>query len=250
MSSNPYQTPTGQLDTAEDQAFGEVSFFNPSGRLNRLRYWAHGMTMAFAFYAVIIAGFLLMSQGAFAIGGVVLAVGYITMLVFSFILIIQRLHDLNKSGWMSLLMLVPLANIYLAVLIIFFKGTPGRNNYGLQTPPNKTWHWIMAFSFPVLVAVIGIIAAVSLPAYQNYIERRQGYQEESYDSDSSTSDDYYYEEETTDETQTEASDGEYYESDSTEADSSETDYYDDSESEALSEEEISTDETSDEDSAQ
>jgi uncharacterized membrane protein YhaH (DUF805 family) len=224
--SNPYQTPTGQLQTEDDQAFGEVSFFNPSGRLNRLRYWAHGMTMAIAFYAVIIAGVVLMAQGAMFVGGAILAVGYIAMLVFSFIIVIQRLHDLNKSGWMSLLMLVPLANIYLIVLVIFFKGTPGRNNYGLQTPPNKTWHWIMAFSFPVLIVVVGIIAAVSIPAYQDYVERSQAYQEESYDSESSTSDEYYYEEEQPIEdsqTAEEATDGEYSESDSSDAESYESD---------------------------
>lgn len=250
MSNNPYQTPTGQLDTAEDQAFGEVSFFNPSGRLNRLRYWAHGMTMAFAFYAVIIAGVVLMTRGSLFLGGAILAVGYITMLVFSFILVIQRLHDLNKSGWMSLLLLVPFANIYIIVLVIFFKGTPGKNNYGLQTPPNKTWHWIMAFSFPVLMFVIGIIAAISIPAYQNYVERTQSYQDEAYDSDSSSSDEYNYEEQATEDAQTEASDGEYYESDSTESDTSDTEYYDDSESETLLEEESTTDESSDDNSAQ
>jgi uncharacterized membrane protein YhaH (DUF805 family) len=243
MSNNPYQTPTGQLQTEDDQAFGEVSFFNPSGRLNRLRYWAHGMTMAIAFYAVIIAGVLLMGQGSMFVGGAILGVGYIAMLVFSFIIVIQRLHDLNKSGWMSLLMLVPLVNIYLMVLVIFFKGTPGRNDYGLQTPPNKTWHWIMAFSFPVLMVVVGIIAAISIPAYQDYVERSQAAQEEVYDSE--TNDDYY-EEQTTDDTQsidTEATDGEYSESDNYESDA-------EAELESMTEDETSMDEATEETPAQ
>jgi uncharacterized membrane protein YhaH (DUF805 family)/Tfp pilus assembly protein PilE len=248
--SNPYQTPTGQLQTDDDQAYGEVSFFNPSGRLNRLRYWAHGMTMAIAFYAVIIAGVLLMGQGSMFVGGAILAVGYIAMLVFSFIIVIQRLHDLNKSGWMSLLMLVPLANIYLIVLVIFFKGTPGRNNYGLQTPPNKTWHWIMAFSFPVLMIVVGIIAAISIPAYQDYVERSQAYQEESYESESSTSDEIYYEEQPVDDSQTaeEATDGEYYESETSESDNYDSDA--EAEVESMTEGETSADETAEETTAQ
>jgi uncharacterized membrane protein YhaH (DUF805 family)/Tfp pilus assembly protein PilE len=251
--SNPYQTPTGQLQTEDDQAYGEVSFFNPSGRLNRLRYWAHGMTMAIAFYAVIIAGVLIMGQGSMFVGGAILAVGYIAMLVFSFILVIQRLHDLNKSGWMSLLMLVPLANIYLFVLVIFFRGTPGKNNYGLQTPPNKTWHWIMAFSFPVLMIVVGVIAAISIPAYQNYVERSQSYQEESYDTESSASDEYYYEEQATDtqSTDTETTDGEYYESDSSETSESEN-YESDAEAEleSMIEDETTEDSTTEETPAQ
>lgn len=241
--TNPYQTPTGQLQTDDDQAFGEISFFNPAGRLNRLRYWAHGFTFAIAFYAVMIVGVVLMTQGAMFAGGAILGVGYLAMLVFSFILVIQRLHDLNKSGWMSLLMLVPLANIYLLVLVIFFEGTRGKNNYGLQTPPNKTWHWIMAFSFPILIVVVGIIAAVSIPAYQDYVERSQAYQEESYDSESSASDEYYYEEQATDDTQN--ADGEYYESDS-----SETEQDAEAELESMMEDETTEDGTTEETPAQ
>lgn len=173
MSTNPYQTPTGQL-TTDDQAYGEVKFFSPSSRINRLRYWAHSMVFTFAMlgvFAIIGAlGALVSTYVAIGLG----VIAYIAMVVFSFILIIQRLHDLNKTGWMSLLSIIPFANIYLFVLLIFFKGTEGRNDYGLQTPPNKTWHWIMAFSFPVLMGLIGILAAIALPAYQNYVERAQG----------------------------------------------------------------------------
>lgn len=74
---------------------------------------------------------------------------------------------------MSLLALIPFANIYLIVLLVFFKGTEGRNNYGLQTPPNKTWHWVMAFSW-IFIVFLGIAAAIALPAYQNYVMRAQG----------------------------------------------------------------------------
>ncbi len=172
MSTNPYQTPEGQL-TTDDLAYGEIKFFSPSSRINRLRYWAHSMLFTLAMIGLfIIVGLIaaFVSQ-TLAIGlGVVI---YIIMIVFSFILVIQRLHDLNKTGWMSLLLIIPLANIYLLVLLIFFKGTEGRNNYGLQTPPNKTWHWILAFSYPLLM-IIGIVAAVSLPAYQDYVTRAQG----------------------------------------------------------------------------
>jgi uncharacterized membrane protein YhaH (DUF805 family) len=246
MSNNPYQTPTGQLQTEDDQAFGEVSFFSPSGRLNRLRYWAHGMVITIPLYVAMIAGIVLILQGTMFLGGAIIAVSYIAMLVFSFIIVIQRLHDLNKSGWLSLLMLVPLANIYLIVLVIFFKGTPGRNNYGLQTPPNKTWHWIMAFSFPVLIVIAGIIAAISIPAYQDAIDGSRAAQEEVYDSETSTSDEYYYEEQTTDDTQsidTEATDGDYSESENYESDA-------EAELESMTEDETSADEATEETPAQ
>lgn len=180
MSTNPYQTPEGQL-TDDDHAVGEVKFFSPSSRINRLRYWAHSMLFTFAMFGVLfvigLLGFYVSTTVAIVLG----VIAYIAMLVFSFILMIQRLHDLNKTGWMSLLAIIPLANIYLLILLIFFKGTEGRNNYGLQTPPNKTWHWVLALSFPVLMFVIGLLAAIAMPAYQDYVERAQGV-DSTYDS--------------------------------------------------------------------
>lgn len=160
--TNPYQTPEGQL-TDDDQAYGEIKFFSPSSRINRLRYWAHSMLFGIVFMALLGAAVML---GIFVspIAGFVVGIPvYVAAIVYSFILIIQRMHDLNKSGWMSLLILVPFANIYLLVLIIFFKGTQGRNNYGLQTPPNKTWHWVLALMIPVLI-VLSIMAGIVMPS--------------------------------------------------------------------------------------
>jgi uncharacterized membrane protein YhaH (DUF805 family) len=175
VSTNPYQTPEGQL-TTDDHAVGEIKFFSPSSRINRLRYWAHSMLFTFAMIGVFLVVALVAAFVSTTVGIILGGIAYLAMVVFSFILIIQRLHDLNKTGWLSLLAIIPFANIYLMILVIFFKGTDGRNNYGLQPPPNKTWHWILAFTFPVLMALIGIFAAISLPAYQDYVERAQGAQ--------------------------------------------------------------------------
>lgn len=155
-----------------DPAYGEINFFSPGSRINRLRYWAHSMLVIIPFYIVAGLGAALALNVSWVFWGIV-AIAYIGLVVFSFILIIQRLHDLDKSGWFSLLALVPLANIYLIVLLVFFAGTPGRNTYGLPTPPNKTWHWILALGFPVLFIVLAILAAVALPAYQGYVMRAQ-----------------------------------------------------------------------------
>lgn len=170
MSTNPYQTPEGQL-TTDDQAVGEIKFFSPASRINRLRYWAHGALFAIGFYAILALGAALMAFVSPWVGIPIIAASYIGLLVLSVIVMIQRLHDLNKTGWMWLLALVPLANIYLLVILIFFKGTPGRNNYGLQTPPNKTWHWVVALGFPVVALVLILVFA--LPAYNQYMQAIQ-----------------------------------------------------------------------------
>lgn len=181
--SNPYQTPEGQL-TTDDFAYGEVKFFSPSSRINRLRYWAHSGLFSLASLVVFIFVGLIAAFVSTTVGIVLGVVVYIGVIVFSVILMIQRLHDLNKTGWMALLAIIPFANIYLFILLIFFKGTEGRNNFGLQTPPNKPWHWVAALGIPVFGAVLGIIAAVALPAYQNYVNAAQGF-ESSYESQDS-----------------------------------------------------------------
>lgn len=182
--TNPYQTPEGQL-TDDDQAYGDIKFFAPGSRINRLRYWAHGMLIVIAFYVLVGIGYILWKKsGLFYAGGAVIAVAYIALISLSFIVMIQRLHDLNKSGWMSLLALVPLVNIYLIVLLIFFKGTSGRNHYGLQTPPNKIWHWVLGLTMPVIAAivVIGIVAAIAIPAYKEYESRAKAAQSSQQDN--------------------------------------------------------------------
>ncbi|MCT4507827.1 MAG: DUF805 domain-containing protein [Tepidibacter sp.] len=45
-------------------------------------------------------------------------------------LIIQRLHDLNKSSLHALLLLIPIYNIFLILCILFKRGTVGPNEYG------------------------------------------------------------------------------------------------------------------------
>lgn len=196
MSTNPYQTPEGQL-TNDDQAVGEIKFFSPSSRINRLRYWAHGAVFAIAFYALIGVGAALMTFVSPFVGVPILAAAYIGLIVFSVIVMIQRLHDLNKTGWMSLLAFIPLANIYLLVILIFFKGTPGRNNYGLQTPPNQTWHWVVALGFPI-VALVAIVA-FAIPAYNQYLEGMKGQYDQS-QTDAYPSEDTLTDETITDET--------------------------------------------------
>jgi uncharacterized membrane protein YhaH (DUF805 family) len=88
-------------------------------------------------------------------------------------LTIQRCHDFNASGWLSLLILIPLANL----IFIIIPGTDGPNDYGGPTPPNSVGVLIVAWLLPVMFFV-GIIAAVTLPAYQDYTKRAKEKQQQ------------------------------------------------------------------------
>lgn len=43
---------------------------------------------------------------------------------------IRRCHDLNKSGWWMLFLLIPFFDIIFILYLLFAKGTDGSNRYG------------------------------------------------------------------------------------------------------------------------
>lgn len=54
----------------------------------------------------------------------------VATVVFSFFWAIRRLHDLGKSGWLSLLFLIPIVNFFFWLWLLFFKGDHRENEYG------------------------------------------------------------------------------------------------------------------------
>jgi uncharacterized membrane protein YhaH (DUF805 family) len=160
---NPYGAPRAAVADRAEQ-FQPVRIFAVSGRIGRGRYivYSIGLTMLI----MLVAGVASALLGPIGIAAIVL--GYIAVIVLSMMLTIQRSHDFNMSGWFSLLVLVPLVNL----LFWFIPGTDGPNRFGAKTPPNSTLVTIALWIVP-LVFVGGIIAAVSIPAYQDYVKRAQ-----------------------------------------------------------------------------
>lgn len=105
-------------------------FTTYNGRISRSQYWI-GFVMLLVLSIVV--GFIL---GLMGIGGgenpnlieVIFGIG---MLVLAFALYIKRFHDMDKNGWFSLLMLIPLVNLAVGLIWLgFMKGTDGDNQYG------------------------------------------------------------------------------------------------------------------------
>jgi uncharacterized membrane protein YhaH (DUF805 family) len=113
----------------------------------------------------MVAGILGAVLGA-KIGPVLLIANWIAIIVLSFMLAIQRAHDFNASGWLGLLGLIPLVNL----IFWFVPGTDGPNRFGHKTPPNS-WGTVAAACIIPTIFVIGIVAAVAIPAYQDYAKR-------------------------------------------------------------------------------
>jgi len=173
---NQYQTPQSQVEKTGSQQFGDVKIFSVSGRIGRLRFLAYTLGVYFlvAIPANVIGGIL---AAIFGDSGMFVSIAFsgvasIVMLVFYFMFAIQRSHDMNVSGWLSLIILIPLIGY---LIFLFAPGTHGDNRFG--PPPPENSGGVVAMSviggLMMFVAVIGILAAIAIPAYQAYVEKAQ-----------------------------------------------------------------------------
>lgn len=175
-SSNPYESPKSNTFTNSDETY-QPKLFAWNGRIGRLRYFAYAMVASLVTMVIlgILAALLIpglasggMSESASVILVLIL---YIPLIVISVFLMKRRLNDLDKSGWWQLLYLLPLINLLFAIYILFWPGTKGSNSYGLQPAKNSTLLVIVGLILPIFV--IGIIAAIAIPAYQDYVVQAQ-----------------------------------------------------------------------------
>lgn len=168
---SPYSTPKAQV-AEELPEYAELKVFSVQGRIGRVRYLAWSAVMSFIFMAAYFVAAIGLAVSPI-VGGVLITAVVIAAIVVSVQIGVQRLHDLNWSGWLWLLMLVPIANFVIAILMLVVPGTPEANRFGPPPPPNSTAVKVLAFTWLGLPVLIGILAAIAVPAYQDYTERAE-----------------------------------------------------------------------------
>ncbi|MBM7335576.1 DUF805 domain-containing protein [Alloalcanivorax marinus] len=177
--TEPYRSPTALDDPAPAHAATEPFAFR--GRLGRLRYFAYlGLVTLVLYLLLTFASVLTAGASRSEPSALVGVVALLLMAVATFaacVYGIRRLNDLNRSGWLILLGFVPLVNLLLGLILLFVPGSPGDNRYGPRPPANGTGVILGAVAAGlVTLAMIGILAAVALPAYQDYVKRAEAYQ--------------------------------------------------------------------------
>lgn len=125
------------------------------GRIGRLAYF---LGLVYLLVPVVLLLGLLLAVGGFSSGAhtgpafssavtIVVLILDVVWLVFYLIagfgLIIRRWHDLNQSGWLALLQLIPLVSLVCALVQLFAPGTKGSNNYGDAADPSLNFKTVL-----------------------------------------------------------------------------------------------------------
>ncbi|MDE0708172.1 MAG: DUF805 domain-containing protein [Candidatus Poseidoniales archaeon] len=98
-----------------------------SGRASRSEYWFFQLTYLLT---VIILGVI---DGMLGTPLILLVIAFIPAILTSSI---RRMHDIGKSGWMMLLMMIPFVNFILIIMwFVVDAGQPHANQYG-EVPTN------------------------------------------------------------------------------------------------------------------
>jgi len=95
-----------------------------NGRARRTEYW---IFVLFNIIFSIAAGVL---DSLFGTHGLFSGIYALAVFIPSLAVSVRRLHDVNKSGWMILILLIPLIGIIWFLILTVTEGTPGENQYG------------------------------------------------------------------------------------------------------------------------
>lgn len=102
-------------------------------------------------------------QSLASLTGLSYSVLFLVYLYFYMVLVARRLHDLNKSGWWMLLLLIPVLNIVFIFYLLFAAGSRGANQYGLPRP-SAVWEKILAWLM-IILTTLSILAMGSLVSF-------------------------------------------------------------------------------------
>ncbi|GLR13541.1 hypothetical protein GCM10007907_23310 [Chitinimonas prasina] len=168
-TDNTYHNLSAQLDQFADQETYSPRFFSVDGRLGRVRYFAYYLGASLLGY-LLIALAVKATAASWTLGVVLLCVAILLMLAGTLIMVGRRLHDLDLSRWIALLILAPYFNVLFGLYLLLAPGTKGRNRFGAMPEKNGRGVIVVACIVPAMV-ILGILVFIAMP---NKTEPEQG----------------------------------------------------------------------------
>ncbi|WP_244308973.1 DUF805 domain-containing protein [Pseudomonas duriflava] len=170
---SPYAPPKAELKSSSPQHYGKLKVLSLNGRIGRLRFLAWSLVSAtvLALFSLIFVA--LGSSSALGGAGFTLSITLLALAV-TLSIGVQRLHDMGWSGWLWLISAIPFVGGLFTLLLLIVPGNREANRYGPPPPPNSTSVKVLA-SLWLVVVILGILAAIAVPAYYAYTLRATGH---------------------------------------------------------------------------
>jgi uncharacterized membrane protein YhaH (DUF805 family) len=173
-SGGRFAPPTAEVDggfvsgeLVDPPPFVSLSLEGRYGRATYINTW--GLAMLAVAAAGVLAAVLMPLLGKLLF--VPLGLAGIAFVIWGLRVSVLRLHDFNRSGWWLLLTLIPYLGALVNIALMVWPGHAEENDYG---PKPKRGNMVLAIALVVLSVVgVGVIAAVALPAYNDYVKRAQ-----------------------------------------------------------------------------
>lgn len=95
-----------------------------SGRAKREEYWM--------FYLFYVIAFIVLSviDGVVGTNGLLGGVFALASIIPSIAIAARRLHDIDKSGWWQLILLIPIVGAIVLIVFLATRGAVGDNRFG------------------------------------------------------------------------------------------------------------------------
>jgi uncharacterized membrane protein YhaH (DUF805 family) len=121
------------IESYKKVVFGNYANFN--GRARREEFWFYNLAgLIISIVLMIIDQVSGLTFGVAKTGILGLVYGLAVFLP-GFAVSVRRLHDINKSGWLLLIILIPLIGAIWLLVLFCKEGDQGRNGYG-EDPKN------------------------------------------------------------------------------------------------------------------
>jgi uncharacterized membrane protein YhaH (DUF805 family) len=131
-----------------------------SGRARRKEYWLFALfNMIFAVVAMIVDN----AFGMTILGlpyGIITVIYSLAVIIPGLAVVVRRLHDVGKSGWMIFISLIPIVGAIWLLVLMVTDGDTGENEYG-SNPKDEQIDNFVEFGGDVIILIVVIWMIIS-----------------------------------------------------------------------------------------